>query len=159
MTSSKISRRDRACLPLLLGFACSIHATWGPPLSRALYTWIRCRHSSPRWCRRRRRRRRAPTSPSAAPGGARRSGGPWTHWWKVRSHFKCNLMQALYFLRHQIRVWFGRPGRRCSVPIDSDSARQELRRVVKGVSKDCIFNEDFRNVFKSAVGAVVLELR
>ena len=30
---------------------------------------------------------------------------------------------------------------------------------VKGVSKDCIFNEDFRNVFKSAVGAVVLELR
>ena len=31
--------------------------------------------------------------------------------------------------------------------------------VVKGVSKDCIFNEDFKNVFKSAVGAVVYELR
>ena len=31
--------------------------------------------------------------------------------------------------------------------------------VVKGVSKDCIFNEDFGNVFKSAVGAVVYELR
>ena len=31
--------------------------------------------------------------------------------------------------------------------------------VAQGVSKDCIFNEDFRNVFKSAVGAVVYELR
>ena len=27
------------CLPLLPGFACSIHATWDPPLSRALYTF------------------------------------------------------------------------------------------------------------------------
>ena len=26
-----------SCLPLLPGFACSIHATWGPPFSRALY--------------------------------------------------------------------------------------------------------------------------
>ena len=26
------------CLPLLPGFACSIHATWGPPYSRALYS-------------------------------------------------------------------------------------------------------------------------
>ena len=25
------------CLPLLPGFACSIHSTWGPPFSRALY--------------------------------------------------------------------------------------------------------------------------
>ena len=31
--------------------------------------------------------------------------------------------------------------------------------VVKGVSKDCIFNEDFGNVFKSALGAVVYKLR
>ena len=31
--------------------------------------------------------------------------------------------------------------------------------VVQGVSKDCIFNEDFGYVFKSAVGAVVFELR
>ena len=31
--------------------------------------------------------------------------------------------------------------------------------VVIGVSKDCIFNENFRNVFKSAVDAVVYELR
>ena len=31
--------------------------------------------------------------------------------------------------------------------------------VVKEVSKDCIFNEDFGNVFKSAVGAVVYKLR
>ena len=30
---------------------------------------------------------------------------------------------------------------------------------VKGVSNDCIFNENFRNVFKSAVDAVVYELR
>ena len=30
---------------------------------------------------------------------------------------------------------------------------------VKGVSKDCIFNEDFGNVFKSALGAVVYKLR
>ena len=27
--------------------------------------------------------------------------------------------------------------------------------VAQGVSKDCFFNEDFRYVFKSAVGAVV----
>ena len=26
-----------SCLPLLPSFACSIHATWGPPFSRALY--------------------------------------------------------------------------------------------------------------------------
>ena len=31
--------------------------------------------------------------------------------------------------------------------------------VVKRVSKDCIFNEDFGNVFKSALGAVVYKLR
>ena len=31
--------------------------------------------------------------------------------------------------------------------------------VVKGVSKDCIFNEDFGNVFKSAIGALVYKLR
>ena len=31
--------------------------------------------------------------------------------------------------------------------------------VAQGVSKYCIFNEDFRYVFKSAVGAVVYELR
>ena len=31
--------------------------------------------------------------------------------------------------------------------------------VVKVVSKDCIFNEDFGNVFKSALGAVVYKLR
>ena len=28
------------CLPLLPGFACSIHVTWGPPFSRALYSWF-----------------------------------------------------------------------------------------------------------------------
>ena len=26
-----------SCLPILPGFACGIHATWGPPFSRALY--------------------------------------------------------------------------------------------------------------------------
>ena len=26
-------------LPLLLGFACSIHATWRPPFGRSLYAW------------------------------------------------------------------------------------------------------------------------
>ena len=31
--------------------------------------------------------------------------------------------------------------------------------VVKEESKDCIFNNDFGNVFKSAVGAVVYKLR
>ena len=31
--------------------------------------------------------------------------------------------------------------------------------VVNRVSKDCIFNEDYRNVFKSTVGAVVYKLR
>ena len=31
--------------------------------------------------------------------------------------------------------------------------------VAQGVSKDCFFNEDFRNVFTSPVGAVVYELR
>ena len=31
--------------------------------------------------------------------------------------------------------------------------------VAQEASKDCIFNEDFRYVFKSAVGAVVYELR
>ena len=31
--------------------------------------------------------------------------------------------------------------------------------VGQGVSKDCIFNEDFGHVFKSAVGVVVYELR
>ena len=31
--------------------------------------------------------------------------------------------------------------------------------VAQGVSKYCIFNEDFRYVFKSAIGAVVYELR
>ena len=31
--------------------------------------------------------------------------------------------------------------------------------VVKWASKDCIFHEDFGNAFKSAVGAVVYELR
>ena len=30
--------------------------------------------------------------------------------------------------------------------------------VVQGVSKDCIFNENFRYVFKFAVGAVVYKL-
>ena len=29
---------------------------------------------------------------------------------------------------------------------------------MKEVSKDCIFNEDFGNVFKSAIGAVVYKL-
>ena len=44
---------------------------------------------------------------------------------------------------------------------DSDSDWREFRRgmVAQGVSKYCIFNEDFRYVFKSAVGAVVYELR
>ena len=36
--------------------------------------------------------------------------------------------------------------------IDSDSGFV-MRMVAKGVSKDCIFYEDFRYVFKSAVGA------
>ena len=31
--------------------------------------------------------------------------------------------------------------------------------IVKGVSTNCIFNEDFRNVFKSAIGAIVYKLR
>ena len=31
--------------------------------------------------------------------------------------------------------------------------------VAKGVSKDCIFDEDFGYVFKSAVGGVAFELR
>ena len=30
-----------SCLPWLSGFACSIHATWGPTFSRALYTDLR----------------------------------------------------------------------------------------------------------------------
>ena len=34
-----------------------------------------------------------------------------------------------------------------------------LGMVAQGVSKYCIFNEDFRYVFKSAIGAVVYELR
>ena len=61
------------------------------------------------------------------------------------------------------RAPFGQPGRRCSVPIDSDSDsdRREFRRemMAQGVSKYCIFNEDFRYVFKCAVGAVVYKLR
>ena len=28
------------CLPLLPGIACSFHATWGPPFSRALYRFL-----------------------------------------------------------------------------------------------------------------------
>ena len=41
--------------------------------------------------------------------------------------------------------------------IDSDSGFVRWM-VEKGVSKDCIFNEDFRYVFKFAVCAVVYEL-
>ena len=44
-----------------------------------------------------------------------------------------------------------------STGIDSDSDFVG-RMVAQGVSKDCIFNEDFKNVFKSAVGAVANEL-
>ena len=58
---------------------------------------------------------------------------------------------------------FGQPGRRCSIPIDRFSTPPGGSyvgcMVAQGVSKDCIFNEDFRYVFKSAVGAVVYELR
>ena len=58
---------------------------------------------------------------------------------------------------------FGQPGRRCSIPIDRFSTPTGGSyvgcMVAQGVSKDCIFNEDFRYVFKSAVGAVVYELR
>ena len=62
-----------------------------------------------------------------------------------------------------IRVLFGQPGRRCSVPIDRFSTptggSSAGGMVPQGVSKYCNFNEDFRYVFKSAVGAVVYELR
>ena len=58
---------------------------------------------------------------------------------------------------------FGQPGRRCSIPIDRFSTPTGGSyvgcMVAQGVSKDCIFNEDFRYVFKSAVGAVAYELR
>ena len=61
------------------------------------------------------------------------------------------------------RVLFGQPGRRCSVPIDRFSTptggSSAGGMVPQGVSKYCNFNEDFRYVFKSAVGAVVYELR
>ena len=61
------------------------------------------------------------------------------------------------------RVGFGQAGRRCSVLIDSNSD-SDWRNYVggmvgQGVSKDCIFNEEFGHVFKSAVGVVVYELR
>ena len=57
---------------------------------------------------------------------------------------------------------FGQPGRRCSIPIDRFSTppggSYARGMVVKEESKDCIFNEDFGNIFKSAVGPVVYEL-
>ena len=64
----------------------------------------------------------------------------------------------------QTRDEFGRPGRRCSVPNDSDSDSDRRGggyvggMVAQGVSKDCIFNEDFKYVLKYAVGALVYEL-
>ena len=45
-----------------------------------------------------------------------------------------------------------------STGIDSDSDFVGWM-VAQGVSKDCIFDEDFRYVFKPAVGAVVCEIR
>ena len=43
-------------------------------------------------------------------------------------------------------------------PTDSGGS-YEGGMVAKGVSNDCIFNEDFGYVFKSAIGAVVYKLR
>ena len=45
-----------------------------------------------------------------------------------------------------------------STGIDSDSGFLGCM-VTQGVSKDCIFDEDFGNVFKSAIGALVYKLR
>ena len=46
-----------------------------------------------------------------------------------------------------------------SVPTPTPTARGYVGGMVaQGVSKDCIFNEDFRYVLKFAVGAVVYEL-
>ena len=57
---------------------------------------------------------------------------------------------------------FEQPGRRCSIPIDRFSTPTGGSyvgcMVAQGVSKDCIFNEDFRYVFKSVVGAAVYEI-
>ena len=47
-----------------------------------------------------------------------------------------------------------------SIPTPTPTGRSYVGgMVVQGVSKDCIFYEDFGNVFKSAVGAVAYELR
>ena len=47
-----------------------------------------------------------------------------------------------------------------SIPTPTPAGRSYVGgMVVKEVSKDCVFNEDFGNVFKSAVGAVVYKLR
>ena len=45
-----------------------------------------------------------------------------------------------------------------STGIDSDSDFGGWM-LADGVSKDCIFDEDFRYVFKPAIGAVVCEIR
>ena len=73
-------------------------------------------------------------------------------------------IKKVRFVNHlDTRVLFGQPGRRCSVPIDRFSTptggSSAGGMVPQGVSKYCNFNEDFRYVFKSAVGAVVYELR
>ena len=47
-----------------------------------------------------------------------------------------------------------------SIPIPTPTGGSCIRGMVaQGVSKDCIFNEDFRYVFKFAVGAIVYKLR
>ena len=47
-----------------------------------------------------------------------------------------------------------------SIPTPTPTGRSYVGgMVVQGVSKDCIFYEEFRNVFKYAVGAVAYELR
>ena len=47
-----------------------------------------------------------------------------------------------------------------TIPIPTPTSRSYVGgMVVQGVSKDCIFDEDFRYVFKPAVGAVVCEIR
>ena len=69
------------------------------------------------------------------------------------------------YLQREVGVEFdsdGRVGdvRFRSIPTPTPPGGSYARGIiVKGVSKNCIFNEDFRNVFKFAVGAVVYELR
>ena len=73
------------------------------------------------------------------------------------------MTKILHNMQIRTRDEFGQPGRRCSIPIDRFSTPTGGSyigcMVAQGVSKDCIFNEDFKYVFKSGVGAVVYELR